>query len=67
MSFTSLGNSTFFALFLKWPLLTSLIIAGILAFSNNVDSIKLIISNDDSYQHGQKMLNKPIIQISNKE
>ena len=37
MSYASLGNSTLFAIFLKWPIITAVVGAGVLVATNNVD------------------------------
>ena len=45
MSYASLGNSTIFALFLKWPIITSVAAAGLLVAANNIDPAKEILNS----------------------
>lgn len=45
MSHASLGNSTIFAMFLKWPIITSVGAVGLLVASNNTEPVKEFINS----------------------
>jgi len=45
MSYASLGNSTIFAMFLKWPIITSLGAVGLLVAANNLEPAKEFVNS----------------------
>lgn len=60
MSYASLGNSTIFAMFLKWPIITSVGAIGLLAAANNIEPAKEFLNSFKNPPPAQTAPIKPI-------
>ena len=60
MSYASLGNSTIFAMFLKWPIITTMAAVGVIAAVNNVEPAMELINSIKNPPPAQTAPIKPI-------